>query len=172
MQLSLHKTGAVAFGVALPCRKGVALPEDLRRAEIQRSGRQKTFLQNPSAGVERGRFNLRFPCVVLRRLPMLVAVLTQADSDAAWPDKGWVAGAEAPAGAAGGGGGGDVERGAVVNVAHCYGLAGPVEGAVLDDAEGVDPDVSKAEPVGGADRVEEGKGEGAEGNVLGHAGEV
>ncbi len=65
---------------------------------------------------------------------------------------------EAVAGAAAGRGG-DGEVAVLVDVGHFCGLGEPVVGVVLDDAEGVDPDVVHAECPGEGDGVLEGLGD-------------
>lgn len=77
-------------------------------------------------------------------------------------------GQEAAAGGAGGPGGGDGEAGEAVDVAHDGALALPVGGVVLDDAEGVDPQVAQADGAADGDGVAEGLGEAGQG----YAGEV
>lgn len=46
--------------------------------------------------------------------------------------------------------------------AHARGLRAPIIEAVLEDAEGVDPEVTLCEAAGDLDRVAEGGGEGRE----------
>jgi len=52
-----------------------------------------------------------------------------------------------------------------VDVAHCAGFATPVIGVILDDAQGIDPEVAEAEPAGEVDGVSEGGREADPGDV-------
>ena len=58
-----------------------------------------------------------------------------------------------------------------VDVAHGCGFAGPVVGGVLDDAEGVDPEVCVAEAGGGEGCIGEALGEEGEREIVEEGGE-
>lgn len=80
---------------------------------------------------------------------------------------GRLCGAEDAGGRAGGLGGRDGEEGVLVDGGHLAGLLGPVGGAVLDDAERVDPQVPDLESARNRHGVLEGLWELLHGDVCG-----
>ena len=67
---------------------------------------------------------------------------------------------------------GEADVGVAVHVGHGARFRGPVRGGVLDDAEGVNPEMGDGHGAGGGDGVDESLWEGEEGDAGGEEGGV
>ena len=137
-----------------------AFEHGLVEGEVDCPRGEGAFLDDPAAGVERGVFDAVVPEVVLDELEVVegdVPIGSGGEADGDWLAL-IVAGGQRGESAVGVDvvACGETAVGVAVYGCHGAGFGCPVFGGVLDDAEGVDPEVADSHGSGGFNRINKG----------------